>query len=289
MAGPGEAVFDWIDGAAKAARRARRDPGDAVALHRFRVNVRRLIVYAKAVGGPSGVPAKLRKRLRRALRATGPRRDAQVEARWLADFLRHQDQSAAAWARALLRRDGAVPAGLRAGLQVDKTLTKLRRAVKDEGAKPRVLREAQNEAAQEAWARLARRLRRLENDRGVAAVHKARIAVKRLRYLLETSARPPRGLPAPAALRALQAVLGDAHDRDVIAARIATGKRAETAATAVPAALSQLARERRALLSRAERRWKPLLSVRKSSRQATAAVSRRMPITSSSETSGKLL
>jgi CHAD domain-containing protein len=93
MAKPSDVVLEYIDRVAKAARRARHDPLDIEALHRFRIAVRRLIVSIKVVEKSCGVPAKLRKRLRWALRETGPRRDEHIMALWLQDYAKRSTSS----------------------------------------------------------------------------------------------------------------------------------------------------------------------------------------------------
>ncbi|OYV69272.1 MAG: hypothetical protein B7Z67_09755 [Acidiphilium sp. 21-60-14] len=110
------------------------------------------------------------------------------------------------------------------------------------------------------WRRLARRLRRLNDVAGQAVLHKARVAAKKLRYILEALGKVPRGLPAPAALRGLQTALGDVHDRDVIAGDVAALERSAALAAPRRSALARLARERRQLLLRARRGWKSLLA-----------------------------
>jgi CHAD domain-containing protein len=86
------------------------------------------------------------------------------------------------------------------------------------------------DAAEQLLDERRTRVRRL-GDRGidpaaVSALHKARIAAKRLRYLYEISPHPGRGAKNA---RNLQDLLGDIHDCDVMSERI----RARAAAVAL--------------------------------------------------------
>jgi CHAD domain-containing protein len=246
-----QAPLEWIVAAAAAARKARRDPRDVDALHRFRVNVRRLTVYLKFIEKTCGITAKPRKRLRRALRATGPLRDTHVSRLWLDDYaaLSSSRREEAAILAAELSREGApAPRRARWWRRIDRDLREARRAVEAAALKGMGFR---TERTEKAWRRLSRRLRRLDKIRDQAALHAARIAVKRLRYLLEALDAVPRRWPPPAALRGLQAALGEAHDRDVTAARIARAGRAAGLRAAARHALRRLRLERNASLSRA--------------------------------------
>ena len=262
MAGPGAFVLDCLNGAAEAARRARRDPRGTDALHRFRIGVRRLAVNVKAVEKTCGVPPKLRRRLRRVLRATGPRRDRQVSALWLDDFARGS-RARADGARALaekLSRGSAPGPGPREWLAFERTLKRLRRALEKGLLKKAELRRGRRRLVKKEWRRLARRLRQLDRGGGAPALHRARIAVKKLRYLSESMDAFPRGVPAPRDLRRLQRALGEAHDRDVIADAVAAVAGSPGLRAAARRALRQLKREKSSRLSDARRCWKPMLA-----------------------------
>lgn len=265
MAGLNDVVLEWIDGAAKAARKARHDPSDVHALHRFRTNTRRLIVYAKIIEKACDAPAKMRKRLRRALRATGACRDGHVKALWLDDYVRRsgsQDTGAKVLGKALARSGASAPE-TRWWRKVQRLLRKTRHAVEAGSLENSESRAAQNMAVKREWRRLERRLRRLDRTCDHSTLHAARIAAKKLRYLLETMRRVPRGMPSPSVLRGLQGALGEAHDRDVIAAGVAAAERAEKLGLPARQALRQLKRERDARLSCARLCWEPLLDKRK--------------------------
>ncbi len=262
MARSDDAVREWLDAASDAARRARRDPSDAGALHRFRINARRLIVYVKVLEKACGFPFGARKRLRRALRATGPWRDGHVGVHWLDDYAaRSRGSGAAALAQAYRRRGAPVSAGPGWRREVDKALRRLRRGLDECALKKSELRAARRAAAAQEWRRLARRLRRLGRARDSAALHSARIAVKRLRYQLDTMEKVPCGLPKPSDLRRLQSALGEVHDREVIAAEISALGRGAQLRAPTRRALRRLKREESVFLARARRCWEPLLKV----------------------------
>ena len=226
-----------LDAARLAAGRL-RDPDDKEALHDFRVAVRRLRTLLRSFRNDLDdiVSKKLQRRLRALTRATGAGRDAEVQLAWLKDHrgeLGGRARPGQAWFidRLEQRRDGSyreirreLPATFR---ELDR---RLRRALntpltqaKGEGSvfaatASRILREHALELEQE--------LDTARTARDPEAVHAARIAVKRLRYLLEPLANDAAGA-APAAvvagvpalieqLKQLQDLLGELHDVQVL-------------------------------------------------------------------------
>jgi CHAD domain-containing protein len=187
-----ELALAHLDAAVRARVRL-KDPEDTEALHDFRVALRRLRSLLRAYRPYAGiVPKKLRKRLRRIARATNAARDAEVQLEWL----RHARLPAVAraaghWLGARLRAhcqlaydalpDEAIEpfdqlhAGLRKGLA--QSSSSRRRAGDYRGVTSRTLTEHT-----ESLARAVSAVRSL-ND--AAAIHKARIEGKRLRYLIE--------------------------------------------------------------------------------------------------------
>ena len=228
-----------LDEARLAAARL-HDPDDQEALHDFRVAVRRLRTLLRSFRDDLDdiVSKKLQRRLRELTRATGAGRDAEVQLAWLKEHrgeLGGRARPGHAWfiGRLEQRRDASygdirreLPGTFR-GLD-----RRLRRALsapltETQGGRPafaaaasRLLREHALELEQELdAARTA-----LDPD----AVHAARIAVKRLRYLLEPLANDtagpgtgPSGPRAPALieqLKQLQDLLGELHDVQVLGA-----------------------------------------------------------------------
>jgi CHAD domain-containing protein len=203
-------------------------PGDAEALHDFRVAVRRLrsTVRAWAPALEGTLRDKDVRRLRAIARATGPARDAEVLGGWLAHARSELDaryHPAADWmavriaghhAESHAREAAAAAARLR---EIHPALA--RRLATAPEAPPGV--DAFGSALAALVRAHARSLRdalgRVSGPDAVAPAHRARIAAKRLRYLLE----PLRGLPVADAtpavkgLKALQDLLGELHDAHV--------------------------------------------------------------------------
>jgi CHAD domain-containing protein/CYTH domain-containing protein len=221
-------VLGLLDQAVDAGRRV-ADLTDPAGLHDFRVAVRRLRsglqAFRPEIG--AGLPKHLRRRLARLARATGRSRDLEVHLAW------ERGQEAGLTARQ------------RAGLQwhvnrlearrrrADRRLARLigRRFVRLqerfrhrlEGYRLRIERDP-SRRRHEAAAVLGGRIRKFAGDlewrlseiRGLRdrrAAHRARIAAKRLRYLLEPIRAEVDGVePLIASLRQLQDLLGELHD-----------------------------------------------------------------------------
>lgn len=180
--------------AARAAGRRLRDEDDAEALHDVRVALRRLRSVLRAYAPHLKRPGleKLRRRLRALARATAPARDAEVQLAWLAALepASRPERTARRWLAARLRArhrvaHEAMAAELRAGLSAVEKALRPRLAAQRPG--PRDV--PYGEATATLLLEHARALKaRLKAVRGVAdreALHRARIAGKRLRYLLE--------------------------------------------------------------------------------------------------------
>jgi CHAD domain-containing protein len=204
-------------------------PGDAEALHDFRVAVRRLRSTVRAWG--PALAGALRdkdvRRLRRIARATGPARDAEVLGGWLAQARSELDaryHPAADWLAGRIaghhaesHARGAAEAAARLR-EIHPVLARRLAAAPEPAAGPLDGFGSALAALVRAHARNLRdALGRVSGPDAVAPAHQARIAAKRLRYLLE----PLRGLPAADAtpavkgLKALQDLLGELHDTHV--------------------------------------------------------------------------
>jgi len=209
------------------------DGGDVEALHDFRVAIRRLRSTLRAwrpelAGSVSG---KRRRALRGLQQATGEGRDAEVALAWLAQQrdalapeeraglehlaaeLERQHRAAMKHARQDVRSrfeklDGRLTARL-AVMRLDERLA-------PPADMPR-FGAALASRARDAVGVLGRRLAAVGSVEDRAAGHAARIAGKRLRYLLE----PLRHEPSVAAIvercKSLQDLLGDLNDSHVLA------------------------------------------------------------------------
>jgi CHAD domain-containing protein len=223
--------------AAIAARARLDDPEDHEALHDFRVALRRLRSWLRAFRGElhGSVRRKYRRRLRAVSRAAGAARDAQVHVAWLRDAeesLQARERAGGEW---LLRR--AVDQQRNAGTTFNATaatmflptanaLAKelavytLRVDLRDptprrtfaEVAAPLILADA---------TALGERLSAVQSSQDQALAHAARIAGKRLRYLLEPIAAGVEGAGALVKrLRHLQDTIGEMHDVHIMAADV---------------------------------------------------------------------
>ncbi len=238
---------------AAAARERLADPSDVEALHDFRVAVRRLrsalAAYEPELAGSVG--KREARRLRKAARGTNAGRDLEVQLAWL-DVQRarmySRQRPGAAWLRARLaaaKRDADAGAAGAVGKKAEKALATLLRTlpaytvharVALPGEPPRpaprfagVLAARLRAGAAELGAGLAAyaRLRAAGDDPEAASeqAHEARLAAKRVRYLLDAVAKQVDGAkPVLEQLRLLQEQLGELHDLDVLAGVLARAR-----------------------------------------------------------------
>jgi CHAD domain-containing protein len=218
---------------------------DGDALHDFRVAVRRLRSVLRAYREPlrGSVKKRHRRRLRDLARATGPGRDAEVAAAWIGDQrgeLSAEQRHGADWLqqRYLARRGRGQEEVVR---RLDEELATVAGELRDAlGVYTRQVR-LDGEGSKDSFGELvgaeARRdVERLADLLGAIgsaadgdAVHRARLAAKRLRYLLEPLAPDLAAVePILADLRRLQDLLGGLNDARVFSADLAAA--VETAA-----------------------------------------------------------
>ncbi|MBK8247904.1 MAG: CHAD domain-containing protein [Gemmatimonadetes bacterium] len=207
---------------------------DPEALHDFRVSVRRLRSWLRshrAALGRRDLKRPLRA-LRAVAHATNAPRDAEVFAAWLDDTmdgLTARQKAGAAWLRQQLAAPPEKRLAAREAADVDEALAELERMLPvyrvtlhldGEVLEPTFAR-ALSVAVRRASSRLQRRLRDLADPQAAGPVHQARIAGKRLRYLLEPLAPHIAGAPeAIADLKQMQDAFGDLHDAHVWLAHV---------------------------------------------------------------------
>jgi len=239
------------------ARQRLEDPNDTEALHDFRVGLRRTRSWISALGDELGdsVRGKHRRRLRAISRAAGAARDAQVHATWLQDvegMLRPRERPGVEWLRQRVaeqqRQAGAdcravvadaldaTAAKVLEELAVFTVRVDLRRPLPErtvaQALAPRIIDQANA---------LGDRLAAVQSMQDQAVAHAARIAGKRLRYLIEPIADAVDGGAAVVKrLRILQDIIGEMHDVHVMAE--------EVVQAAEHAAAEQARRVARALL-----------------------------------------
>jgi CHAD domain-containing protein len=242
--------------AAGAARARLDDPDDDEALHDFRVALRRLRSWLRAFRADlrGSMRPKHRRRLRVVSRTAGAARDAQVHVAWLRDAeetLEARERVGGEW---LLRRavdqqrsaatafnDAATTLFLPTAQALAKDLAvySVRIDLRDpiprrtfaQAVAPLILADANA---------LGERLSAIQSNQDQALAHAARIAGKRLRYLLEPIVNAVEGADALVKrLRHLQDTIGEMHDVHVMAAEViqaaetAGAEQARRAATAL--------------------------------------------------------
>ncbi len=207
------------------------DPGDAEALHDFRVALRRLRTVLRSFRETLGrtVPKRLQRRLRDVARATNAGRDAEVQLVWIRSHLAELgSRPGLPWLLARLedRRDRAYAELQQETTQEFRQLElRLRRALNAARADGRASEPPFAAAVamliREHVAALEQELAASHAARDDEAIHRARIAAKRLRYLLEPlmdASQPAHA--AVARLKQLQTLLGELHDLQVLVAEL---------------------------------------------------------------------
>jgi CHAD domain-containing protein/CYTH domain-containing protein len=228
----------FLDDAEAAHQRLERGADDE-ALHDFRVAVRRLRstvrAYREALEGSVG--AGDRRRLSDLADATGAARDLEVHVAWLRKRLDGLpgEERARAWALLQAMHGEQAKAEERLRRQVAKDFPRERwrlakrlkfyQVMMDVDAPPGGVRMAAAFArlATEHAFELERRLFAVRSVDDQEEAHRARIAAKRLRYLVEPVRDELEGAPdVIRRLKKLQDALGEMHDADVLLARLAT-------------------------------------------------------------------
>jgi CHAD domain-containing protein len=225
---------DWVR-----ARRAVLHPGNADSVHDFRVALRRLRSILRAFRPVLPLPKGLRRRLRRLARATDESRNLEIWQAWVgehANQLTAGQRAGVHWLQAGLRtRRQGTDARMRSQIATwfNRARAELRQVAAGRGPKAR----AQNATVlvqrtlRTGATVLARHLGQISSMCDREAIHEARIAAKRLRYLLEEIEEElPEAGGILVKLEKLQGTLGEVHDAQVFAdllrpALIETGER----------------------------------------------------------------
>ena len=221
-------ALDLLATAAK--NRARLDnKRNTEALHDFRVGVRRLRSWLRAFDPwlEGSVPRKPRRRLREAARATNASRDADVRLIWLRSQraeLSPAERPGLAWLINRISEDRSkifethVRQGARAfdrtEKKLDHTLREYRVVITDDAEDASAsFSVVMGQLIREHATDLAERLRQVHAIRNTRQIHAARIAAKRLRYLMNPLEDFVPGVKElDAELGNLQDALGDSHD-----------------------------------------------------------------------------
>jgi CHAD domain-containing protein/CYTH domain-containing protein len=210
--------------------------GDVEALHDFRVAIRRLRSLLRAYRDltDAAIPRRLRRRLRQLARATNVSRDLEVKLAWLEGekaSLKPRERTGERWLAERLDQERA-NADKEALDLVTTNLTPLAAAVTTRlddlplstGIGAIVFARLVADLVREQTWELEQHLSSVQSIENQEEAHEARIAGKRVRYLLEPLALTvPLAAELVARLKALQDLLGDMHDADVAAHLIAQG------------------------------------------------------------------
>ena len=211
-------------------------------LHDFRVALRRLRSWLRAQARvlEGSLPAAPLRRLRRMARESNVGRDAEVFRTWLMEAEGHlapRERAAVRWlAERFDRQQREADAGLehRLGRDFDRVRARLDSRLSTysvvahvhSGVREPVFSTSMAVLLRDHAEELRRRLKRVQSVDDITQAHRARIAGKRLRYLLEPIApHVEGGNELVEQLKALQDALGDLHDahiwllvlRDVVA------------------------------------------------------------------------
>ena len=207
------------------------------ALHDLRVALRRLRSLLRSHRSSFSVefPKKALRRVAELARDTNPGRDAEVQLAWLASFAeelkpaersghrelarelaQRRDESYRKVEREIVRNFTAIADDLGARLAVYHIAVDLGRP-----ARPATFAAATREALSPVAAELFAKLGAIATAADEAAGHAARIAAKRLRYLVEPVAPwlPAASRPVEL-LKDLQDLLGELHDGQLLAAHV---------------------------------------------------------------------
>lgn len=210
---------------------------DPDALHDFRVAVRRLRSWLQLWKPQLSdtVSRRLRRDVRDIARDTGPARDLQVHLEWLRGEQAHVSTRARADVERLIeryeaRQRRAMPDARKAARELVALHVTLSRrlgefciAVDANAQDDHSLGAALTAQLRTAADTLHDRLREVRSSSDHEAAHAARIAAKRMRYLLEHSARSVVGTAGIVRdLKALQDMAGDANDAYIFSKELKT-------------------------------------------------------------------
>ena len=257
----------YLGAAARALRQLERR-GNEEALHAFRVAIRRLRSQLRAYRPWLGKAAgrKVRRGLRRLTRATNEARDADVALAWIAPLrpqLLREERPGFDWLRRRLakrRKTANRSAASALGPQFADVARRLHKRMNGATIRaPDAYRDVFLELLAVHAGELRERLAAIAASQDDRDIHRARIQVKRLRYLIE----PLRSELDDAArsvvkrLKKIQNLLGELHDMQVLQNELVSARSQATLDRALGiAALSAHARERRlALLGQLRRSW----------------------------------
>ena len=250
---------------ARAASRRLGAPEDTDALHDFRVALRRMRSWVRAYRAHLGKSANKGSRhiLEGLAAATNAGRDAEVQLTWVQEAAREWSADrlpGVAWLTGHLeeRRDQAYRRALR------RVASRFRGV--EQSLRNRLRRRAANDSERfghvtasllQAHAGALRdRLAEVTGAADEPAVHAARIAAKRLRYLLEPMGRyREEAEPLVDRMRELQDLLGELHDLHLLRAEVESSAVPDAARSGLVALMEAMGERETALFARLQARW----------------------------------
>jgi CHAD domain-containing protein len=226
-------------GQIEGAQKRLTDPRDAEALHDFRVGLRRLRSCARTYRAQleGSVTNKMRQRLRRLTLATNAGRDTEVHLTWLRkqeERLGTEDMQGLFWLIGRLeerKSETLDPATADVARRFGKVALKFRRRLgtlrieigSGPGKKQLTFGQVTGALIQQQTAQLGDALERVQEAANFKEGHRARINIKRLRYLLEPVARrASRARDLTTRLKEAQDSLGTMHDMHVLSEEISS-------------------------------------------------------------------
>lgn len=207
------------------ARRGLTQRKNADSVHDFRVALRRVRSILRAFRTALPLPKGLRRRLRRLARATDESRNLETWQAWIAEAnqLTARQREGVSWLQARLRNRRR-SADARTRRQITKWFGRARDGLRQISAGggpkagPQKAAASVRRAVRTGALVLSRQLGQVSSMRDREPIHAARIAAKRLRYLLEEFAEElPEAGGILIKLEKLQGILGEVHDAHVFA------------------------------------------------------------------------
>jgi CHAD domain-containing protein len=221
----------------ESARTRLADAHDAEALHDFRVGLRRLRSCTRAYRSQleGSVTKKMRQRLRKLTLATNAGRDTEVHLDWLRrqdDRLGAEDMPGLFWLLGRLegrKYETIEPATAEVGRRFGKSAVEFRRRLgtlrveigTGPGKRQPTFGQVTGELIQQQATQLGDALERVHEAANFEEGHRARISIKRLRYLVEPVGRRASGVRGLVTrLKEAQDFLGTMHDMHVLSEEI---------------------------------------------------------------------
>lgn len=202
-----------------------QDPDDAEALHDFRVAVRRSRSWLKAFNDHIGIEKDAMLRLRTLARRTNGPRDAEIALIWLQRL--GEGLKVAKLVEEFKQRCNATLAEIRGLIAVEWPELSAKLSLEPKGLSDDTpFASIAMKQAKVAHGRLAVCLGQVHSLADIEAAHRARIASKRLRYLLEPFRHVAGEIDEAAELlKQVQDDLGDLHDLHLLLESLPNGKK----------------------------------------------------------------